>query len=136
MNEHERVHSALRNEPRGDDRLAKCSGGRQDSSLMAQHDVRCGLLVPSKLAMKLHLQATAVVAFVADGQANTKVGQRLANVIEAAPRQSDVMRKILGARDDAWLVVCRKPHCLRFVELGILECSEPKQSVSKPRVEL
>jgi hypothetical protein len=45
------------------------------------------------------------------------------------------MRKILGAPDDAWLVVCRKPHRLRFVELGILEGSEPKQSVSKSRMQ-
>jgi hypothetical protein len=41
------------------------------------------------------------------------------------------MREILGARDDAWLAIGRKPHRLRFVELGILERSEPKQSVSK-----
>ncbi|HEY7188849.1 MAG TPA: hypothetical protein VH436_19970 [Vicinamibacterales bacterium] len=76
------------------------------------------------------------MAFVANAHANAKVGQRLANVIEAAARQPDVMRKILGARDDAWLVVCRQPHRLRFVELGILERREPKQSVSKSRMQL
>jgi hypothetical protein len=45
------------------------------------------------------------------------------------------MRKILGACHDTWLVVCRKPHRLRLVELGVLERSEPKQSVSKPRMQ-
>ena len=112
MNQHERVHAAPGDEPRGDDGLAKGGCGRQHAGLMTQHRVRCGFLLSSKLALKLDLQTIAVVAFVVDGQANTKVGQRLANVIEAAPRQSDVMRKILGARDDAWLVVCRKPHRL------------------------
>src|SRR5262245_26135469 len=132
MNEHERVHPALSNEPRGDDSLAKCSGGRQDAGLMAQHGVRCGLLLPPKLALKPHFQPIAVAALVANGHSNAEVDEHLADVIEAAPRQSDVMRKIFGARDDARLVVCRKPHRLRLVELGILECSEPKQSVSKP----
>jgi hypothetical protein len=45
------------------------------------------------------------------------------------------MREVLGARDDAGLVVRRQPHRLRFVELGILERSEPKQSVSKSRMQ-
>ncbi len=102
---------------------------------MTQHRVRCCLLLLPKLALKLHLQTTAVATFVASGRANTKIREGLANVIEAAARQSDVMRKILGARDNAWLVVCRKPHRLRFVELGILERSEPKQSVSKSRMQ-
>src|SRR5262245_46259049 len=136
MNEYERVHPAVSNEPYGDYGLAKCGCGRQDTGLMAQHGVRRGLLLPPKLALKLQVHTTAVVAFVADGHGNTKVGQRLANVVEAASRQSDVMRKILGARDDAWLVVCRKPHRLRFVKLGVLERSEPKQSVSNSRMQV
>jgi hypothetical protein len=45
------------------------------------------------------------------------------------------MREILGARDDAGLVIRRQPHRLRFVELGILKRGEPKQSVSKSRVQ-
>ena len=103
MDQHERVDAALGDEPRGDDGLAKRGGGCQDASLVAQHGVRCGLLLLPKLALKLHLQTTAVVAFVANDHANTKLGEHLANVIEAAAWQSDVMREILGARDDAWL---------------------------------
>ncbi len=136
MNEHERVHPALGNEPRGNDGLAKCGSGRQDSNFVPQHVAGCGLLLAPKLTLKLHFQLTAVAAFVANDHANTQVGQRLADVIEAAARKSDVMRKILGARDDAWLVVCRQSHRLRLVELGVLERSEPEQSVSKPRMQL
>src|SRR5262249_37724214 len=136
MNEHERVHSALSNEPRGDDSLAKCSSGRQHPSVMTQHGVRRSLLLPPKLTLKLHFHTTAVVPFVANGHSNAEVGERLANVIEAAARQSNVLRKILGARDDARLAVRRKPHRLCLVELGVLERSEPKQSVSKPRMQL
>ena len=135
MNEHERVHPALSNEPRGDNGLAKCGGGRQNASLVAQHRGRCWLLLSAKLALKPHLQPTAVAALIANGQANTKLDQRLANVIEAAAWQPDVMREILGARDDACLAVRRKPHRLRLVELGILERSEPQQSISKSRMQ-
>ena len=131
MDQHERVDAALSDEPRGDDGLAKCGGGRQDASLVAQHGVSCGLLFLPQLAVKLHIQRTAVVAFVANDHADAKLGEHLANVIEAAAWQPDVMREILGARDDARLVVRRKPHRLRFVELGILKRGEPKQSVSK-----
>ena len=102
---------------------------------MTQHRVRCCLLLLPKLALKLHLQTTAVATLVANGRPNAKVGERLANVIEAAARQSDVMREILGACDNAWLAERRKPHRLRSVELGILERSEPKQSVSKSRMQ-
>ena len=135
MNEHERIHPAFSNEPRSDDGFSKRGSRRQDTSLVAQHGLRCDLLRMAKLTLKLHLQTSTVAALVANGHANTKVGERLANVIKAAPRQSDVMRKILGARDDAWLVVRRESHRLRFVELGVLKRSEPKQSVSKSRMQ-
>ena len=46
------------------------------------------------------------------------------------------MREILSARDDAWLAVCRKPHRLRFVELGILKRRQPKQPISKSGMQL
>src|SRR5262245_96489 len=136
MNKHERVHPTLSNEPRGDDGLAKCGGGRQNASLVAEHRDRCWFLLSAKLALKPHLQPTAVAALIANCQANTKLNQRLTNVIEAPARQSDVMRKILCARDNTWLVVCRKPHRLRLIEFGILERRQSKQSVSKPRMQL
>ncbi len=92
MNQHERVHAAPGDEPRGDDGLAERCCGCQYASLMTQHRVRCCLLLLPKLALKLHLQTTAVATFVANRRANTKIREGLANVIEATARQSDVMR--------------------------------------------
>src|SRR5512134_3556343 len=63
MHQHERVDAASRDEPRGDDGLAKCGGRRQDACLMAQDGVGSGLLFRPQLALKRHLQGTAVVAF-------------------------------------------------------------------------
>src|SRR6187200_42946 len=46
-----------------------------------------------------------------------------------------MMRKILGARDHTWPVVNRKPHRLRFVELGVLKSRQPQQAIAKPRMQ-
>ena len=132
MDQHERVDAALRDEPRGDDGLAKCGGRCQDASLVAQDGVSCGLLFLPQVAVKLHIQRTTVVALVANDHANTKLGEHLANVIEAAAA-ARCDAEILGARDDAGLVACRKPHRLRFVELGVLQRQRAKQSISKSR---
>ena len=135
MDQHEHVDAALSDEPRGDDSFAKRSGRGQDASLVTQDGGSCGLLFLPQVAVKLHLQRSTVVAFVANDHADAELGEHLPNIIEASAWQPDVMREILGARDDARLVVRRKPHRLRFVELGILERSEPKQSVSKSRMQ-
>ena len=45
------------------------------------------------------------------------------------------MRVILGARDDARLVVGGQPHRLRLVELGILKRRQSKQPVSETRMQ-
>jgi hypothetical protein len=105
MDQHERIDAALSDKPRSDNGLAKCGGGRQDTILVAQHGVCCGLLLGPKLTLKGHRQTTTVAAFVTNGHANAKIGECLANVIQAATGQPDVMREVLGARDDAGLVV-------------------------------
>src|SRR5262245_36514751 len=136
MDKHQCAYRALSNEPCSDDGLAKCGRSGEDAHLVAQHGVRCALLLAAKLTVKFHLETTAITSFVANGHANAKIVERPTNVVEATTRQSDVMRKILGARDNARLVVRRKPHHLCPVELLILECSEPKQSVSKSRIQI
>ena len=135
MNQHERIDATLSDKPRGDDGLAKCGGGRQDTILVAKHGVCCGLLFVPKLTLKSHLQTTTVPAFITNDHANAKIGECLANVIQAATGQPDVMREVLGAGDDAGLVIRRQPHRLRFVELGILKCCQSKQPVSKSRIQ-
>jgi hypothetical protein len=40
-----------------------------------------------------------------------------------------VVGQFLATRNDSRLVESRKPHCLRLVEFGVLECPKPKQPV-------
>jgi hypothetical protein len=53
---------------------------------VAQDGVGSGLLFRPQLALKRHLQRTAVVAFVANAHADAKLGEQLPNVIEAPAR--------------------------------------------------
>jgi hypothetical protein len=125
------VHAALCDQPRGDHCLAKRRRGGQHAGVVRQHRFCRGLLIRPEPALKAHLQTAAGVALVANGRANAQVGQRLANIVEAPARQSDMMRVILSARDDARLVVSGYSHRLRFVELRILKRSQAKQPVSE-----
>jgi hypothetical protein len=102
---------------------------------MAQHRIRCRFLLWPQLTLKPYVQRLAGVAFVANRRANTKIGEGFANIVEASARQPDVMRVVLCARDNARLVVRRKPHRLRIVELGILKRSQPEQPISKARMQ-
>ena len=49
----------------------------------------------------------------------------------AAARQSKVLGVVLSAGNNSRLVVGRKPHGLRFVELWILERRQPDQAVAE-----
>jgi hypothetical protein len=100
----------------------------------AQHCV-CRLLLGPQLALKGHLERATAAALVPNGHANAQVSQGLADLVEASSRQADVMRVILGARDDARLVIRGQPHRLRPVEFGILKGRQAKEPISETRVE-
>jgi hypothetical protein len=61
--------------------------------------------------------------------ANAELLERVEHVFEAAARQRDVPRVILGAGNDAWLVVGREPHRLRVIKLRVLKGRKPQQPV-------
>ena len=135
MYEDERVHAPLRDQPRGDHRLAKRGRGGQHASVVRQDCAGRRLLLGSQLTLKGHLERAAGVALVANGRANAEVAQRLANLVEASSRQADVMRVIFSARDDARLGVGGESHGLHLVKLGILKGRQAKQPVSEPRMQ-
>ena len=53
---------------------------------------------------------------------------RTAGFVEEPPRQSKELGKFFGAANHARLVVRRQPHCLCFIELGILKCRHERGS--------
>src|SRR5262245_25422642 len=85
--------------------------------------------------MEGHPQWAAGMALLADGRTNTQVGQDLANLIEAPPREADVMRVILSAGDHPRFAIRGQTHRLRLVELGVLKRRQAKQPVSECRMQ-
>ena len=95
MHEHERVDAALCNQPRGNNGFPECGRGREDACLVFQHCDGCELLLGPQLAPESHLQRLAVAALVAHDRTDTQVRQGLANVLQTAARNADVMRMLL-----------------------------------------
>ena len=134
MNQDQGVHASLTDEPGGDHRLAKRRRGGKHSGVVRQHRRCRDLLLTAQLAVKRHVDGSTCVALVTNGRAHSQVLQRLAEVVEAAARKANVLRMIFAARDDARLVPGRQPHGLSFVELGVLECRQTEETISKARV--
>ena len=107
MHEHQRVDTALCNEPRRDHGFAERRGGREDTRFMFQHRVGGNLLLRSQFPLKDDLHRLSATAFVANDRANAQVGQDPTNILQTTARETDVKRMFLGAADDAWLVVGR-----------------------------
>ena len=131
VHEHQRIHATLRNEPRGNNGLAERRCGGENTGLMFHHRSSSELLLEPQLTVKCDFQRMSAVAFVASDRLNVQIAQNLTDIVETTSRKADVMGMVLGARDDAGLVVRRQPHRLGFVELGILERGDTQQSVPK-----
>ena len=110
MDEHERADATLCDQPGAHDRLPECGGGCQHTGVVREDGVRRDLLVAPQFPVEGHIQRSTVVAFVSNGRANPKVLQRVSQLVETATGKTNVMEVVLGAGDDARLVVDGQPH--------------------------
>jgi hypothetical protein len=133
MNQHKCVDATLGNQPGSHHGFAKCRGRCQHADLVPQHCVRSCLLFRSERSLKGHMQGLAIAPLVTHDSPYVQIRQKLLHIIHAAARQPNVLRIVLGARDDTRLVVCWKAHGLRFVELGILKGRQAEQPVPQSR---
>ena len=135
MDEHERADAARGDQPGTHDRLAEGSGGGQHAGVVCEHGVGGDSLLRPQLSLKSHVQRATCVAFVAECRMNAEAFERLPCLVEAASWQTDVMRVIFGAGDDARLVVGRHSHRLGLVELRILKSCQSKEAVPYARMQ-
>ena len=98
VHEHERVDSALRDEPGGDDRLAEGGRGRQDSRFMPKHRFRGQR--SAQAATRLGTERPARCPGIArrGGRADVEVGEEVLHLLQAAAGQADVLRRGLRRR--------------------------------------
>jgi hypothetical protein len=132
MNEHECAHAALGDQPCADHRLAERGRGCQHASVVCQQGLRRPLLLGPQPSLEGRRERPAAAALVANRRGNPQIAECKKHVVEAAPRQSDVMREVLSTGDDARCAIGRKPQRLGLVERGILERRKPQQPVAQP----
>jgi len=133
MHQYDRINPPLGNQPRGHHCLAKRGRGCQHSRVLSKHGLGGDDLLGAQFALERRLEQLARVALVPDHCFDVQIRQGLKQVIQAAARQSNVLRVIFSAGDNSRLVVDRKTHRLRPVEFGILERREPDQAVAEGR---
>ena len=74
-----------------------------------------------------------MTTLVAHNGGDIQVGQEFLDVLHTTARQTDVLRILFRACDDPRFVVGGQPHCLSFVEFGILKGCHSEQPVSESR---
>ena len=136
VDQNQRVDAALGNEPGRNHRLAKCRGCCQNTRVLREQRLSRCLLIGPQRAMKSHSQRHANVSLITENGFNLESCKRFHDVIQAPSWQREMLRMILGARNDSWLVESRQAHGLRSVEFGILKCGQTQQSVAQPGHEL
>ena len=129
MNQNERVSTAPGNQVRGDYRLSKSCGRRQNTSVVRQQCSRCNLLFERQFANELDAERCSLLALVAYIDLDPEPGQEIDGVVETTPWQGDVLREEFSTGNDPRLAKGRKPHCLRRIKLGVLERGETDQAI-------
>src|ERR1035441_9964030 len=86
------------------DRLAKGSWGAKNAIVVTQRLADGVSLFVVQNALKLHVNRLAGTALVPDGYPNSVLFQKTGDIIEAAARQRNMLRKLLGAGNDSRLI--------------------------------
>lgn len=107
MHQDERTDAALGNQPRGHHGLSERRGGCQHSRVMRKHGLGSNGLLGAQFALEGRLQGLAGVALVPDHRLDLQIREGLKQFIQAAARQSKVLRVILSAGNNSRLVVGR-----------------------------
>ena len=89
VNENQRVDAALRDEPGGDDRLAKGSGCGQHAGVVGSIAVGRDFLFGAQFAVKVDLQRRARSSARPEQSAESQALTGVLHLVEAASRQAD-----------------------------------------------
>jgi hypothetical protein len=124
MHQDERASVTCRSEVGADDRLPHAGWGDEHAEVMCEQRFRCLLLDFGQMPVEARLQRFTEEALVVEPEANSVLGEQVAQVADAASRESKVSRVLLGAGDDPRRERRRGPHLLPLVELRVLEGRE------------
>ena len=121
MYEDKRAPTTGRSEVDADDGLPHAGWGHEHTEVMRKQGLRCLLLGFGQMPVETRLQRFTEDALIVEPEANSVVGEQVPQVADAASRESNVSRVLLGTRDDTRRERRRQPHLLPLVELRVLE---------------
>jgi hypothetical protein len=91
VHQHKRIYAALGDEPSGHDCLAKRRRRSEHPVVMSEHRFRGGQLLHAKVTSECRLQSLSGVPFVANGDTDPQVGQRVLDLLATSARDADVV---------------------------------------------
>ena len=99
VNQNQCVYPPLSDQPSTNDSLPEGSRRCQDAGVVRQHRSGREPLVPSQLSAERNGQRLTCESLVSNRGRDTQVAERLTQLVETSPRQSNVIGIILGARN-------------------------------------
>ena len=100
MHEDERAPATRRGEVGADDRLPHARRSDEHTEVMCKQGLRRLLLDGGQMPVEARLQRVTGDALVVEPEPNSVLGEQVPQVADAASRQSDVLRVLLGTGDD------------------------------------
>src|SRR5258708_2242055 len=129
MDQNQSIDLTLCDQPCGYGSFPKSRRSAENSFVVDADPSDSLLLAGSKLTIEFRCDRCACEPLVPSFGTDVVRPQKFQYLRQASPRHSNVLREILTTCDDAWLFICRKSHRLRLVQLRILECRQPEQTI-------
>ena len=103
---------------------------------MRRHSIRRQLLVWPQFPVEPHRERCSAEPFIAQQWFDAERREHLPHLLQAAARQSNMLRRIFRAMDDPRLVESRQPHRLCSIKLRVLKGCQPKETIAQRSEEL
>ena len=112
MDENERIASPLGDQMCADHGLPRSGRSDNDTNVVAQGAAHGFLLNRGESTLESEMQRVAKRASVLHLQRDPEVAEKPCKIVEASPREADVVLQVLGTADDPRCQGCGQPHRL------------------------
>ena len=130
VHENQAVDAAMRYKPGSKNGLAEGRCSSQDPNIVSHHSARRQLLFGPQLTMETHIEWGAAKSFIAQRRLDPQRGKQILCLRQAPSGQGQVFQSILRAMDHTRFAEYGQPHCLRPIELRVLERSQSHKAVA------
>ena len=129
--EYKRADRATRDERRCDDGLSECRWCAWHTIFVSGYCRGSGFLIGAERPVERDVDCRAFAARIDQHSFDVVLRQQQLHRVQATARQCNVVGEVLRAADHARRIPNGPSHCLRLVELRILEGSDPHKAVGQ-----